>query len=422
MKFGLLKRLNSKNLTILTFSWLALYLLQISSFILRSVKDDYFFEILAVFHAVFFIVQGFLFAGNNREHKVFFALAQLLIGFFFIAFYSYGYYLITSSYFVPNASDAILYNDFALSALKEGFFVTVKEFLANYGVADLGAPVYVYLVYALLTDNPISVYFVNFMFSFGLMFLLKHKGESKYFSVLRLTLPLNPFLFFLVITSFKELPMLFLIFCGVRFFLQKRWAVCIFVFLLLSFFRPAISALFLAALFIELSVRNFRLIVTTFKVNKSVAMIIPIALVFLITFPLLLRFLESGVLATLDYYRQSPSLSSYTIPFAFFASFITGFLGPLFKPYVLNGFSLGTIYSFFYPIGMLLNLYSFHNIFKNRKLLNSLERGVFIFVVLGLLSISIMLRGFDLRYTLVFYLVLWWLSASVSNKSNTKYI
>ena len=168
--------------------------------------------------------------------------------------------------------------------------------------------------------------------------------------------------------------------------------------------------------------KNLYLIFTKLRVNKKVILIIPITLGFIVAFPFLLKFLESGLFATLSYYKENSSLSSYSIPVAFMASFFTGFLGPLYKPFTTSDFSLGMLYSFFSPIGVVFNIFCFYNILSNRKFMDDQQKTIFIFILLGLISISAMLRGFDLRFTLIFYIALWWLNSSIIINLTTKHI
>ena len=405
--------LQVKSLILIVFVWLLVYFIQMSNFMLSSLKESNVFEIFAVFHSVLFVLFVVVFSLRSKGITALLLFMQIIASSLLIISYTYGYQIISGTYFVPNASDALLYNDFAISAIKDGLLATINSFLEDHGGADLGASLYVYIIYLILPDTPLSVYFINLFFALWLIFILKINVENKKFRVLRLTLLINPFLFFLIITSFKELPMICFLALALKLFSEKKWLKSTLFFLLLFLFRPAISALFLAAILLNVASKNAQLIITKFKVNRKVLLIFPITLVFIATFPLLLNFLQSGLLATLDYYRDSTALSSYSIPVAFAASFITGFLGPLYKPYTLGAFSLGGLYSFFYPICMFLNIFCFLYIKSKRKVMNDLQITLFIFILLGLLSISVMLRGFELRYTLVFYIALWWLSASI---------
>ena len=401
-----------KCLVTIVFLWFFVYFTQISNFMLSNLKESYSFEMVALLHSLLFVLLVVLLSFRSHGSSALMLYTQVIAAGFLIVFYTYGYQTVSSTYFVPNASDALLYNDFAISSNKDGFLVTVKAFLGGHGVADLGASAYVYLVYLILPESPVSVYFVNLLCAIGLIFILKLNAESKFFKVLRLTLLVNPFLFFLIVTSFKELPMICVLLLALKFFLQKKMFKSTLFFLILFFFRPAISALFLAAILLNIVINNVYLFTSKFRLNFKVLYIIPIVFVFIISFPLLLNFLQSGLLATLDYYKGNDALSSYSIPVAFLASFFTGFLGPLYKPYTSGEFSLSVLYSFFFPVCLILNSFCFFYIQKRIKKINDLQVIVFIFILLGLLSISVMLRGFDLRYTLVFYIVLWWLSAS----------
>ena len=420
--FPLNNLLELKSLVFVLFVWFIVYIMQISNFILTSMKEFYTFEMIAIFHSAIFILFVLILSPRKKNVTAVLLFSQIIIAGMLILFYTYGYQIANDTYFVPDASDALLYNDFAISAIQDGALVTINSFLDKHGMADLGASIYVYIVYLILPDSPLSVYFINLLFAFWLMFILKINNENKHFRVLRLTLLINPFLFFLIITSFKELPMICVLLFALKLFQQKKWLTSTLFFLLLFLFRPAISALFLAAILLNIASKNIQLIFTKFKVNRKIFYIIPITLVFVATFPLLLSFLQSGLLATLDYYRDSEALSSYSIPVVFSASFLTGFLGPLYKPYTLGEFSLGSLYSFFYPICILLNIFCFLYIKNKRKLMNNYQFTLFIFILLGLLSISVMLRGFELRYTLVFYIALWWLSASISSNLTTDHI
>ncbi len=401
---------------VLVLLWLSVYCFQIFHNILSGGKDSYYFELVGVYHAVIFIVFVLVFSSCVRAYLNFVMLLQLVFAATLIILYANGFRIVEGTYFVPNASDAILYSDFAVKAVQVGWFSAADNFIEEYAIADLGASTYIYLIYLIFPDSPLSVYFVNLVFVLFLVFVLKNENESWYYRALRLSLVLNPYLFYLINTSFKELPMVFLVLSALRFFASGRWIMCALAFSFLIPFRPVLAVVFLASVFSVVFLGNLRLLLCRFSFNKNVLLVAPIILTFFVVFPFLLKFLESGLLATLDYYSDNSALSSYSIPVAFAASFVTGFFGPLYKSFSINGFSLGWLYSFFYPLGFILNGVSFYVIFVSRKLLPAKIIVIFVFILFGLLSVSVMLRGFDLRFTLVFYLSLWWLASSVPSQ------
>ena len=332
---------------------------------------------------------------------------ESLLGIVFILFFSNLYKENTGSFLVPEASDAILYHRSAVELILGQ--LKIHEYIESYGIADFGAVFYVFMVYFFFGASPIFVYMVNFILSLHLSSLLRVKGESRLYRAVRISLPLNPIIFYLTVSSLKDLLLYYILVSFVLSFLARKFISCGLLLVLVIAFRPALIALFFLSIMILLVCYNLKSLFLRLRLRRDWVFGLPMILGFFLGFPFLLDFLESGLFSTIEYFASREVFIKYGIFTTFLLSFFTSFFGPLLSISTGDGFSMQAFYAFSIPLVIFLNARFFFLAIPRFSQFSYRVRVIVTFSVLSLLSIFLMLRGFDARYTIAFYIINWWI-------------
>lgn len=339
--------------------------------------------------------------------------------FFVIAFNVISYFY-NQNYYVFSESDALFYHKASLKMANEPFFLGLKSFFLYSTFEDLGAVLFISSLYQIIESNLIVNFFYLLSGVFASLFIFRigRKFMSrKYAFIAALAYSLSSYVLWFHSSGLKESFMIFLV---VLFYDQyyefitrkKMLNIILMSFALLSIllFRPAITFLILASVFITLVLSR----------RKSLSIVIVIPFLFILLFfaygyieAIMNKFINpAGVTAMLQN-KQSSGMVKLSIPLTIATNALSAFFGPFptlipNSKIVLSFYSVGLIFKVLLSVTFWIGAYQAYK----RKMYKLLP--LIFFVIFESFSLSYILEALELRKSLphffaVFIVSFWFL-------------
>ena len=408
------------------FSGIVLFFL-----LIKNLNEGY----LPIYIYNFFVLISFGFIvlnQNNNPKQGYGKVKLLLIIFIYSSILVFINNLISYSYrenfFVFSEFDAGTYNALAIAFNNKLSFIDgIKYLLEKHSYDDLGAVVVISSLYNISESNiivNIFYVFVGLITASGIFNIAKNFLTPKNTYLCTLVYSISSYTIWFHSSGLKESFLVMLVVFAFSFY-YNYWKnrnpiqliYCAAMLVSIVFFRPAISYLIIASIFLSL------LLVSKFNFFSLVnILVIAIVLFFFYTgiMEQANKFTSNADMTALIEAKESENMIKGSVNFTYFVNILSSFLGP-FPSFIPNNktllsfFSAGLLYKVLLSIPFLVGIYLV--IIKKVKILFP----ILLFLLLEIFSLVLILEALELRKSLshfpFVFLIIFWFIDQFENKS-----